>query len=438
MKNDFDLYADPVTLIDNEGKILYSSPSIERLFGYKQDEFKLAKESDYIHPEDFPKYLKQKEKLLKFHGNSFNLEMRLKHKSGHWVWCETIVTNLLEEKNVHAIVSNFRDISVKKLELENILLRENLNALINNSPDLMWIIDANFNFIISNTSFQKVFKRLSGNNIKQGDNMFRFLCEHDDKEKFKSFFDRAFKGESFTELIHYLSPQDAWSEISFNPIKDNSSIIGCACFSHNVTERIKSDIELNVMHQDDIRHTKNLEQFAYIISHNLRSPVAHIIGLTNLLKTNLTKEDRAKSEQSIYKAADNLDQLTKDLNQILQLKSDISEQKKQIFFGKILEEVLEILTFATKKEFLEIDSDFSKLKSIFSIKGYIHSIFHNLISNSIKYRHSKKPLQIKVTSDLKDDKAILSFKDNGIGIDLVKNKEHIFGLYKRFHTEIEG
>ena len=67
-------------------------------------------------------------------------------------------------------------------------------------------------------------------------------------------------------------------------------------------------------------------------------------------------------------------------------------------------------------------------------KSYLESIFLNLLTNSIKYKSPDKQLKITITSKTINDKVILYFKDNGIGIDLDRNKHKIFGLYQRFHN----
>ncbi|MGZ4100022.1 MAG: sensor histidine kinase, partial [Bacteroidia bacterium] len=73
-----------------------------------------------------------------------------------------------------------------------------------------------------------------------------------------------------------------------------------------------------------------------------------------------------------------------------------------------------------------------------SVKSYVHSIFYNLISNSIKYRKPDKALVITIKSEVNKERIMISFKDNGIGIDLIKHGDKIFGLYSRFHLNIEG
>jgi signal transduction histidine kinase len=87
---------------------------------------------------------------------------------------------------------------------------------------------------------------------------------------------------------------------------------------------------------------------------------------------------------------------------------------------------------------VRIITDFSAVDEYTSIKSYIHSIFYNLIFNSIKYSDPSRMPVISVTSKRENHKIYLIFKDNGMGIDLDKKGEQIFGLYKRFHNHIEG
>ncbi|MGB7843579.1 MAG: ATP-binding protein, partial [Salinimicrobium sp.] len=87
---------------------------------------------------------------------------------------------------------------------------------------------------------------------------------------------------------------------------------------------------------------------------------------------------------------------------------------------------------------VEIITDFSALPEITSVKSYLHSIFYNIISNSIKYRQALKQPVIKISSKIDDDQVVFIFEDNGLGMDLDKKADQIFGLYKRFHNHVEG
>ncbi|HEX9600785.1 MAG TPA: ATP-binding protein, partial [Mariniflexile sp.] len=124
-----------------------------------------------------------------------------------------------------------------------------------------------------------------------------------------------------------------------------------------------------------------------------------------------------------------------DLNVILSLGKQLNEKKEQIHFSKLVSDIQESIRNTLEKEQANFKIDFSRVDDMFTIKSYMYSIFYNLISNSIKYRRPDVPLDITVESDLVDEKISLTFKDNGLGIDLKKNGNDIFGLYKRFHTD---
>jgi signal transduction histidine kinase len=68
----------------------------------------------------------------------------------------------------------------------------------------------------------------------------------------------------------------------------------------------------------------------------------------------------------------------------------------------------------------------------------MESIFYNLISNAIKYKHPGRKPVIGVKSQIQDDYVQIEIADNGLGIDLEEHKENLFSLYKRFHSHVEG
>ena len=76
---------------------------------------------------------------------------------------------------------------------------------------------------------------------------------------------------------------------------------------------------------------------------------------------------------------------------------------------------------------------------LYTVKSFLQSILLNLMSNALKYKRKEVPLEISIDARISEEKTLcLSFTDNGLGIDLEKNKDKIFGIYKRFHPHIEG
>ena len=190
------------------------------------------------------------------------------------------------------------------------------------------------------------------------------------------------------------------------------------------------------MTTDLIQRNKDLEQFTYIISHNLRAPVANIIGLSyRLQQTGLPDDLRSQIGAGLSTSVTKLDEVIRDLNDILKIRQKVDESKQLINLAKFASDIQLSIEKMIENEKAVILWNFTEAEEIVTIKSYLHSIFFNLISNSLKYRQPTVPPMIKITSRKINGKIVLLFEDNGIGIDLSTVGEHVFGLYKRFHSD---
>ena len=190
------------------------------------------------------------------------------------------------------------------------------------------------------------------------------------------------------------------------------------------------------MTTDLIQRNKDLEQFTYIISHNLRAPVANIIGLSyRLQQIGLPDDLRRQIGAGLSTSVTKLDEVIRDLNDILKIRQMVDESKQLIKFEKFASDIHLSIQKMIENEKAVILWNFTEAEEIVTIKSYLHSIFFNLISNSLKYRNPTEPPMIKITSRKINGKIVLLFEDNGIGIDLSTAGQHVFGLYKRFHTD---
>jgi len=112
--------ADMITLAKPEGELFYVSPSLTTILGFTAEEYMSRPGFEFIHPDDIPGLMEQMTELLKKPGGSFFREQRLLRKDGAWRWCEGTVTNMLHEPAIGALVSNFRDITERKIAQEEI------------------------------------------------------------------------------------------------------------------------------------------------------------------------------------------------------------------------------------------------------------------------------------------------------------------------------
>ncbi len=199
------------------------------------------------------------------------------------------------------------------------------------------------------------------------------------------------------------------------------------------------EIEVVKRTQELLAHNNQLEQFAFISAHNLRAPVARILGLGEILRLPAhSLEDEKNIITKLIYTTQELDRVVKDLNQIL----DIRKNSDSVISVINLTEEIELVKGNLQKEIddtdAEIQVDFIAVEEIRSVKPYIDSILMNLISNAIKYRHpNRKPL-IKLRTEKIEGYFNLYVSDNGLGIDLAQHSEKLFKLYNRFHFHIEG
>jgi PAS domain S-box-containing protein len=217
--------------------------------------------------------------------------------------------------------------------------------------------------------------------------------------------------------------------------KNEKGILGIAL---DITEQKLISAEREKLVADLLQRNSDLEQFSYIISHNLRAPVANILGITEVMRSGIDKDEEAILMKGLESSVSKLDEVIKDLNYILRMNNKGQRRKEWIKFSEIINDIKLSINQEITNEHAIITSDFSAADHMLTIKVYLYSIFYNLILNSVKYRSADVAPKISITSHMADDKIRIIFKDNGLGIDLEKKGDEVFGLYKRFHSHVEG
>jgi signal transduction histidine kinase len=205
----------------------------------------------------------------------------------------------------------------------------------------------------------------------------------------------------------------------------------------DITENKSVQLERDRITSDLIQRNKDLEQFTYIVSHNLRAPAANITGLLSLLKSSAST-DTALID-ALLTSSTVLDQIIHDLNTTLQITHHIDEMKELVSLPDITRQVKRSLSELLTHNAVAINEEFhADSQTIHTIRDYLYSIFYNLIQNSVKYRRIDHAPSITITAHHHKNHLILRFKDNGKGIDLNKYSDRVFGLYKRFDFSTEG
>ncbi len=230
--------------VDIETRKEIWSNEMYRILGLLPDEIEPTREAllSFIHPEDLSFVINNIEQARKeFRDMSFYNRIIRKDGTVRYIYFESKYEFDTQEKPIkaHGII---HDITEKVLaDREKEFDSKNLSALINNTNDLIWSVDRAFKLITSNQAFDAQIKLSSGKAIEKNSNVLASKFSDEQIDLFKEFYERAFKGETFTEIHYY---ESYWSEISFYPICKGNQVIGTACYSRDITERKKTEEEI--------------------------------------------------------------------------------------------------------------------------------------------------------------------------------------------------
>lgn len=213
-----------------------------------------------------------------------------------------------------------------------------------------------------------------------------------------------------------------------------------ADYNTNLEHQVrKQTVDLQTTNLELIKHNGQLEQFGYIASHNLRAPVARILGLTSLAKLESSlPESVSDIVNRLHDSAIDLDEIIGDLNTILEIRKGAHLKVEKVDLKHKFEKARNVLSEPLQNIQATITEDFAAGKDAKGVNVYFESILYNLLSNAIKYRSDERPLHVSIRTAKNNNQFELIFSDNGIGIDLPKFRSKLFSLYQRFHTHVEG
>jgi len=271
------------------------------------------------------------------------------------------------------------------------------------------------------------------------------------KEAIKERHRRRMSGEDVSTVFEYAGirkdGKKRWFEARVTKIVENGVIKGTQSAIRDITEAKEafdmlkaSEAEKTNLLNELTKRYNELMQFNYIVSNNLRAPIANLLGLSEVFEMpNIDEEERQQIVGHIRFSIEKIDDLIQDLNIILAARSDINSKKEVVN----LEETIQGVKHTLERQILDTDTRIHvhiapDATSIFSIKSYIKSSLYNLINNAIKYRSPDRQPHIDIDISKHERQYQIRVKDNGIGIDMEKYGKDVFGLYKRFNYSVEG
>ena len=434
---------DAVISCDMIGKITSWNKSAEILLGFKEedvigDDFKLFIPSNIVSQEDA--LIKKSRK-----GVFFNqIQSKRIKKNGEIIDVSLTMSPILNAKNkvigISKIIRDVTQLNKTKTELELFKL------IIEKTSDAIMITDAGEmsldgpRIIYVNKSFTTTTgytaEDVLGKNprIMQGP-----LTSRKELDKLNSSIKNWLPNE--VEIVNYKKNGDPfWVNISMVPITNEIGwYTHWVSIQKDVSMRRREMEERELLIKELSNNNKELKQFSYITSHNLRGPLTNLMGIIQLLKLETISDPKTRSLIEAFKSSTiSLKATLDDLIKILIIKENNNQELATLNLETHLNKVISSIGNIIKASQATIDYDFKEANSVQFNSAYLESIFLNLITNAIKYGKPGLIPHIKIKSTIKNDCIQLSFSDNGLGMAWEKVKDKIFGLYQRFHRHADS
>lgn len=418
------------------------SKGIKAVFGYEEDQ--LGDNSSWwfgnIHPEDSIKMSIKLYSFLEQKTEKWQDEYRFKCADNTYKYVLDRGFLLKDEKGkAIRMIGALQDITKQKEEELRLKL---LETVILQTKESIVITEANFNknllpkIIYVNPAFTNMTGYKSEEIINNSLGLLRGRnTEIGVLKRISEIITN--KEEGLLEIKCYKKDKsEFWLRFTLIPIYNSENeISNWVSIQRDVTEEKNQEKEKEQLIKELTQNNKDLKQFSYITSHNLRAPMSNLIGLLNLIE-DIKIEDPELKEiiNGFSKSTHLLNETIEDLTKVMIIKDNTSIQKENISLKEIFENVFSQLNnqIETHKPILKLDLE--NVSILNTNKAYMESILLNLLTNSLKYKSNDRILRITITAHQINTNTIeLSFKDNGIGIDLDKNRDKVFGLYQRFH-----
>lgn len=416
------------------------------LFGYTSsaDKKYFSESAKYIHQDDYIDVINSLQNAINSTKNNWSANYRYLKSNGEFAYILDKAVIIRDENNKAVrLIGAMQDITKSKQEEQQLKL---LESVITNSTDSVLITEAEPQnspgprILYVNEAFTKMTGYTKEEVIGKSP---RFLQgPKSDKNELDRLKRALLNWEPCEiEIINYKkSGEEYWVNFTVVPVADETGwYTHWISIERDVTIRRKEEEEKLKLISELTLSNKELKQFSYITSHNLRAPVANLLGIFNILDlSEITDEFTLQLIDGLKTSTLKLNDTLNDLIKILVIKENTNLPVDKIFFDSTLNNVAESIHSLIHNSKTQIIANFSKAESVSFNKSYLESIFLNMITNSIRYAKPESNPIIKITSKIVKNKTQLIFEDNGLGMNMAKVKNDIFGLYKRFHNHSDS
>ncbi|RZL46707.1 MAG: PAS domain S-box protein [Pedobacter sp.] len=425
------------------GQILEVNEYMCDFLGYTEKELFAKKIKSVIYPEDLNDDGVSFKQLLSGQIRKFNKVKRYLNKNGNIIWGNVIITPLWDEGEQptnHIVI--IEDVTKRKEEEQFLISsQQRIESLINTIDGIVWEGTPQDN---TYTYISKKVTDILGYTQKQWLDIPNFWFDHlhpDDKEWVRIYTLKATEEKRQRDFEYRMIAKDGtviWIRDIVTVIAEEGQAVKLRGIMIDITSKIQAAKALNKSFNLVTEQNKRLLNFSYIVSHNLRSHASNILGISALIESAKNEDDRNEMIQLLKKVADNLNETLLNLNNIVNIQTSIDIVIEPLNLSDYI-----ATTLATQnaqilaKEATILNKVDEQIHVNFN-RAYLESILLNLVSNALRYSHKDRKPVISITCFEENDQLVLRVSDNGIGIDLDKHGDKMFGIYQTFNGNADA
>ncbi|NHF58795.1 PAS domain-containing protein [Flavobacteriaceae bacterium TP-CH-4] len=371
-------------------------------------------------------------------GTPWDTELIIITATGREVWVRAKGEAETINGKCVRIYGTFQDIDEKKrMQLEYQTVSDRLAIATHAAKIGIWDYDIVHNNLVWDDNMYKLY------GIKPSDfggvvEAWEAAVHPDDKERSQKGVEMAIAGvQEFNAEFRVIWPN---GEIRY--IKAESTVrrdtngnpVRMVGANWDITEDKRAEKKLKNLLDITSEQNNSLLNFAHIVSHNLRSHSSNLSMLSGFLSQEEDENERKNLLDMLGNATESLNETVLHLNEVVQVKTGAIDKMKSVNLLDTISGVQKNLALLLKEKEVTVKVKVAKEMTVNAIPAYLDSILLNLFTNSIKYSSPKRPPVISVKAENEEDgKLVVTFSDNGLGIDLERHGKKLFGMYKTFH-----
>ncbi len=346
------------------------------------------------------------------------------------------------EDSLSRVIVSMEDITERK-KAENLIRdsRERIVTMLNSLDGIVWETD----YVLDKNTFisDKIFE-ITGFTPAEWLAEKDFWTNHlhpEDREATLAIYEaKILECTQFNLEYRFMRKDQSciWIKDYVNVVVENGRPTYLRGFMVDVTKSRKADRNLSESLQLLTEQNKRLQNFSYIVSHNLRSHTSNIQSIAALMETANSEEERTHMISLLKTVSASLNETMTNLNDVVHIQTKLSLVREELNVRHYADNTLSVLSKEIQRMNAAVNVQVPEDATIDFNPAYFESVLLNLVSNALRYSKPGLPPLINIAWELRNGQKTLTVSDNGIGMDMNKVGKDLFGMYKTFSSNPES